>query len=147
LCICPNSFNNFEMSSFSKKIWNEIRSFFRPFDFCILQTCMIIWVRCQPPLGLENFPLKIAYFSIFFSSGQKKSHRLRSKIPSSKMGQPLIYCGSKVWLGQVRANRTRKVSHGFGQKLHRCGKYRTTYKWQYADTWYEVFVNCGIYCD
>jgi len=44
-------------------------------------------------LGLENFRLKIPNFSIFFLSGQKKSHWVRSK---SKIGWPLIFPGSKV---------------------------------------------------
>jgi len=35
------------------------------------------WVRSgQPPLGLENFQLKIPNFSIFYPSGQTKSHRV-----------------------------------------------------------------------
>jgi len=51
-------------------------------------------------LGLENFPLKIPKFSIFFLSDQKKFIGSGQKVPESKTGQPLIYRGSKVCSGQ-----------------------------------------------
>jgi len=44
-------------------------------------------------LNLENFCLKHQIFQFFlFGSGQK--------VPGLKAGRPLIYCGSKVSLGQ-----------------------------------------------
>jgi len=43
-----------------------------------------------------KFPLQMSKFSIFFSSSQK--------VPVSKEGQPLNYCGSKVSSGCVRAH-------------------------------------------
>jgi len=47
-------------------------------------------------LGLENFPLKYHIFNFFlFGLGQK--------VPGSKAGWPLIFCGSKVCLSQVRS--------------------------------------------
>jgi len=48
--------------------------------------------------GFGKFPLKIPNFSIVFLLNQK--NLFRSKVPGSKTGQPLIYCGSKVWSGQ-----------------------------------------------
>jgi len=50
--------------------------------------------------GIRNFPLKIPIFSIFFTSGQKNLCGLGQKVPRSKMGWPLIYCGSKVCSSQ-----------------------------------------------
>jgi len=54
-------------------------------------------------LNFENFP-KNVNFSIFFPSGQKNCFGLGRKVPGSKLGRPLIYCGSKVSSGQVRAH-------------------------------------------
>jgi len=57
----------------------------------------VAWVELGQPfmIGFEfgKFPLKM---SKFFRSGQK--------VPGSKVGRPLIYCGSKVSSGQVRAH-------------------------------------------
>jgi len=43
-------------------------------------------------------------FSIFCPSGQKNLFRSGRKVPESEAGQPLIYSGSKVSSGQVRAH-------------------------------------------
>jgi len=50
-----------------------------------------------------KFTLTTSNFSIFFTSGQKNLFELGRKVPGSKAGWPLIYCGSKVssvWAGQ-----------------------------------------------
>jgi len=68
----------------------------------------------QPPLGLENFSIKIPNFSIFFlqvkkniiGSGQKISGS-GQKISGSKTGWPLIYYRSKVCLGLVLLRRKK----------------------------------------
>jgi len=59
----------------------------------------------QPYLwfGVGKFPLKIPNFSIFFPSDQKNHIGLGQKVPGSKTGQPLTYCGPKVCSGWVRA--------------------------------------------
>jgi len=46
-----------------------------------------------------KYPLKMSNFSIFFPSGQKTLFGSGQKIPRSKEGLPLIYCGSKVSSG------------------------------------------------
>jgi len=55
-------------------------------------------------LNLENFPLKMSNFSIFFHSSQKNLFGLGQKVPGSKAGWPLIYCRSKVSSARVRAH-------------------------------------------
>jgi len=42
-------------------------------------------------------------FSTFFPSDKKYFLESGRKIPGSKVGRPLIYCGSKVSLGRVGA--------------------------------------------
>jgi len=72
--------------------------------------------------GLEfgKFPLKMSNFSIFFLRVKKNLFGSGQKVPGSKAGWPLIYCGSKVSLGRVRAHlynidynsrSLRKVQH------------------------------------
>jgi len=51
-----------------------------------------------------KFPLKTSNFSIFFPSGQKNLFGSGQKVPGSKLGWPLIYCGSKVSSGQFRTH-------------------------------------------
>jgi len=46
--------------------------------------------------NLENFP-----FQFFFPSGKKNLFGSGQKVPGSKAGWPLIYCGSKVASGWV----------------------------------------------
>jgi len=58
----------------------------------------ILHGSCHPPKGLENFPLKYQIFQ-FFSLRVKNTGRL------------LIYCRSKVCLGQVRS---RSISNKSG---------------------------------
>jgi len=53
----------------------------------------------QPTLNLENFPQKCQFFSPL---GHK--NLIGSKKPVSRVGQPLIYCRSKVCSGLVRAH-------------------------------------------
>jgi len=53
--------------------------------------------------GLENFTKNVK-FSIFFPSGQKNFFGLGPKVLGSKADHPLIYCGSKVSSGRVRAH-------------------------------------------
>jgi len=48
-----------------------------------------------------KFPLKMSNFSIFFPSDQKNRFGSGRKVPGSKPGRPLIYCGSKVSSGRV----------------------------------------------
>jgi len=48
----------------------------------------------------QKFPLKMSNFSTFSPSGQKNCFRSGQKVPGSKPGRPLIYCGSKVSSGQ-----------------------------------------------
>jgi len=43
-------------------------------------------------------------FSIFCPSGQKNFIGLGQKVPGSELGWPLIYFGSKVCSGRVRAH-------------------------------------------
>jgi len=47
-------------------------------------------------MGLENFPLKSQNISIFPPLAQKNLFGLGQKVPGSKVGRPLIYCGPKV---------------------------------------------------
>jgi len=51
--------------------------------------------------GFGNYPLQISNFSIFSPSGQKNSIGSGQKVPGSKTGRPLIYCGSKICMGLV----------------------------------------------
>jgi len=55
----------------------------------------------------EKFPLKMSNVSIFLPSGQKNLFGLCRKVHGSKVGRPLIYCGSKVSSGQVRAHLSK----------------------------------------
>jgi len=66
--------------------------------FCGLGQVSHLW------FGFGKFLLKTSNFSIFCPLGQKKYLRVRSK-----RGQPLIYCGSKVSSGHVRAHLYEKV--------------------------------------
>jgi len=58
----------------------------------------------QPPLVLENFPLKIPNCSNFDHLGQKISLGQVKKIPWSNTGRPLIYCWSEVYSVWARAH-------------------------------------------
>jgi len=49
----------------------------------------------------RKFLLKMSNFSIFFPSDQKNLFGSSQKVPGSKAGWPLIYCGLKVSLGWV----------------------------------------------
>jgi len=53
--------------------------------------------------GFGKFPLKASNFSIFFPSSQKNLIWSGQKVPGSKVGLPLIYCGSRECSGRVRA--------------------------------------------
>jgi len=56
-------------------------------------------------LDCENFSQKCQNFQFISLSGQKKNlFRLGPKVPRLKVVWPLIYCGSKVCSGQVRAH-------------------------------------------
>jgi len=46
-------------------------------------------------IGFGKFPLKMSNFLIFSPSLQKNLFRLGQKVPGSKEGWPLIYCGSE----------------------------------------------------
>jgi len=67
--------------------------------FCGLGRVSHLW------FGFEfgKFPLKMSNFSFF-------SLRVGRKVPGSKLGRPLIYCGSKVSLGRVRDHLYEKQS-------------------------------------
>jgi len=52
-------------------------------------------------LGLENYPLKLQNFSIFFPLGQKKSLRIGSKRTQVKGGLASYLLGVKVCSGRV----------------------------------------------
>jgi len=57
----------------------------------------MVWVRIS-----KIFPKNVKFFNFFpFRSKKIASDR---KVPRSKPGQPLIYCGSKVSSGRVRAH-------------------------------------------
>jgi len=49
--------------------------------------------------GLGKFPLKMSNFSVFSLQVKKNLFGLGQKVPGSKLGQPLIYCESKVSSG------------------------------------------------
>jgi len=55
-----------------------------------------------------KFSLKTSNFAIFFPFGQKNLICLGQKVPGSKAGRPLIYCGSKVSSGRVRSGPISK---------------------------------------
>jgi len=54
---------------------------------------------------LGKFPLKMSNFTIFYHLVKKNLFGLGQKVPWSKAGWPLIYCGSKVSSGQFKSNR------------------------------------------
>jgi len=54
-------------------------------------------------LNLENFPYKCQIFQFFSFRVKKNLFGSGQKVPGSKAGWTLIYCGSKVSLGQVGA--------------------------------------------
>jgi len=58
----------------------------------------------HPWFGFGKFPLKKSNFSIFSLGVKKNIFRLGQKVPQSKAGRPLIYCGSKISSGRVRAH-------------------------------------------
>jgi len=60
-------------------------------------------------LGGWKFPQKMSNFSIFSLQVKKNLFGLGQKVPGSKAGWPLIYCGSKVNSGQVRAHLYRTI--------------------------------------
>jgi len=70
----------------------------------------------QPPLGLENFPLK----SQIFPSDQKNIIRLGKKIPRLMKGRPLIYCGSKVYSGRLFFDKKNIGIYYIDRELVRC---------------------------
>jgi len=55
-------------------------------------------------LKLENFPLERKTFQFFSLRIKKNLFVSGRKVPGSKPGRPLIYCGSKVSSGRVRAH-------------------------------------------
>jgi len=57
----------------------------------------------QPPLRLDHSSQNPNFFN-FYSLGQKNLIGSGKKIPGSKAGQPLIYCGSKLCSGRVRVH-------------------------------------------
>jgi len=57
--------------------------------FCCLGWDSHLWFE------FRKFPLQVSNFSIFSPSGQK--------VPGTKKGWPLIYCGSKVCSGRVES--------------------------------------------
>jgi len=63
----------------------------------------------QPVMGFEfgKFPLKMLNIQFFLLWVKKNLFGLGQKVPESKAGRPLIYCGSKVSLGRVRAHGLR----------------------------------------
>jgi len=62
--------------------------------------------------GLEfgKFPLKMSNFSIFSLRIKNNCFGSGPKAPRSKPGRPLIYCGSKVSSGRVRAHLNKAPS-------------------------------------
>jgi len=68
----------------------------------------VAWVRSGQPFMVWVWIWKISprnvKFSIFFPLGQKNLFGSGQKIPGSKAGRPLIYYGSKVSSGRVRAH-------------------------------------------
>jgi len=70
-------------------------------------------------LNFENFPLKCQIFQFFSLRVKKNCFRLGRKVPGSKLGRPLIYCGSKVSSGQgpslVCSKCSRMVTTSLGE--------------------------------
>jgi len=58
----------------------------------------------------------MANFSIFFPSDQKNIFGLDQKVPGSKVGQPLIYCGSKVSSGRVGSGPISSLDINFDSR-------------------------------
>jgi len=55
------------------------------------------WVASgQPPSGLENFSQKSQIFQFLYLWVKKNLSGLDQKIPESKLGRPIFYCGSEV---------------------------------------------------
>jgi len=73
--------------------------------YCVGECLLQRWVRVKFfDLGWVRsaiFGLGLKIFQFFFSPGQKNLIRLGQKVPGSKTGQLLIYCGSKVCSDQV----------------------------------------------
>jgi len=88
---------------FSNPFWviptTNIREWFKVLKKVVMVRVKIFWPGSgwvsHLWFGFEfgKFPLKMSNFSIFFLLGQK--------VPRSKAGLPLIYCGSKVSSGRV----------------------------------------------
>jgi len=98
---------NFTFSiSFSQVKYSEISKFLK--FFCNIYNVLMglgqFFVARVSHLrfgfGFGKSPLKIPNFSIFFHLSQKNLIAFGQKVPRSKTGRPLIYCGSKVCLGQ-----------------------------------------------
>jgi len=82
--------------------------------------------------GFGKFALKIPNVSIFFPLGQKNLFRSGQKVPMSKTGQPLFYCGSKVCSGLVGSGPistrfTYLFLHSLTLTLSRAGSTTTEY--------------------
>jgi len=71
-------------------------------------------------MDLENFPLKRQIFQFLALQVKQNFIGLGRKVPGSEPGRPLIYCRSKVCLGQVGSGRVRAhlLLKGVGQKGH-----------------------------
>jgi len=68
--------------------------------------CGSAWVRSAIYgwFGLGKFPPKFQIFPFFFPSDQKNFLGSGQKVLGSKPGWSIIFCGSKVSSGQVRAH-------------------------------------------
>jgi len=104
----------------NKTLWDKEKAHFNHsnIDWNLLFTEKIDWdwvKNVWPVLGrvshlwfgfglIWKISLKNPKFFIFFSSDQKNLIGSGQKVPGSKTGQPLIYCGSKVCSGPVRAH-------------------------------------------
>jgi len=67
-------------------------------------------------LHLENFLLQPQIFQFFSLWVKKNLFGLGQKVRLSKKGQPLIYCGSKVYAGQGPSLYPKDVSKGNVEK-------------------------------
>jgi len=90
--------------------------------------------------GLEfgKFPLKISIFQFFPFGSIKISSGLGRKVPRSKAGRPLIYCGSKVSSGRVESGPISSCS----SFLRQCG----SLVWAKSLTPGFAFINLGDDC-
>jgi len=71
--------------------------------------------------GFGKFPLKTPNFQFFPLQVKKNLLRSDQKVPRSKKGKPLVYCGSKVYSGWVRLGPILRRERNYGY-IYTCGQ-------------------------